>query len=173
MAAISELKDRIDTKTMHLVLLTFATYGLYPIMWLFRYSQAIAEISKTRIVDNSYMIWMAACYGWGIVFSFMAEQRGMSSSDSEVIAAIGGMLMIANSVLYIVWAFKAKAALENYALTQFKIDLRMNGFYTFLFSIFYINYCMEDLPEAQRKHQVMMSNFQQGEKQNSNPNQQG
>ena len=64
-------------------------------------------------------------------------------------------LTIASWVLYIVWSFKAKAALQEYALNEHKIDLRMNAFYTFIFTIYYINYCVNDLPEAKRKQEIL------------------
>ncbi len=69
-------------------------------------------------------------------------------------AMISGILAIALGVLYIVWAFRAKKALQEYALTEYKIDLKMNGFYTFIFNIYYINSCINDLPEAQRRQQI-------------------
>jgi hypothetical protein len=59
------------------------------------------------------------------------------------------------SILEIVWAFKAKAALQEYVLNEFKIELRMNAFYTFGLTVFYINYCINDLPEVLRKNQIL------------------
>ncbi len=173
MAAISELKDRIDTKTLHLVLLSIVTSGIYLMMWVFRYNQVIAEITKTKIVSNAYIIWMTVCLTWYGSFMSSLFFEATSSDDQVINAALAFLFLIPLAVLQVMWAFKVKAALENYALMQFRIDLRMNSFYTFLFHFFYINYCINDLPEAQRKHQVLMSNFQQGEKQNSNPSQQG
>ena len=31
----------------------------------------------------------------------------------------------------------------------------MNGFYTFFLNIFYVNYCINDLPEEQRKQLIL------------------
>lgn len=69
--------------------------------------------------------------------------------------ALSGILIVAANALYIVWAFKAKNALSEYALSEHKIDLRMNAFYTFFLNVFYINYCINDLPEEQRKQQIL------------------
>jgi len=65
--------------------------------------------------------------------------------------------MIGSSVLYLVLAFKAKSAIQEYALNIHKIDLRMNRFYTFIFTIYYINYCINDLPEVKRKQDILNS----------------
>lgn len=148
MSSINQLKDKLNTKTAHLVLLTIATAGIYPIMWMFKHGQTIEETTKKKIGDSVFIIWLAVCSGLGGAFT------GTGDENMDMIA---GVLTIASWVLYIVWAFKAKAALQEYALTEHKVDLKMNGFYTFLFTVYYINYCINDLPEAHRKQQIINS----------------
>ena len=146
MATITDLKDQINTKTVNLVLLTFATAGIYPILWLYENYKVIDTATKVRTADNTYIIWIAVCVGLSGAF--------LDAGD-EIMDAISGILSLASGVLYVVWAFRAKKALQEYALNEHKTDLRMNGFYTFLFNIFYINYCINDLPEAERKQQIL------------------
>lgn len=149
MSVITELKDKINTKTVNLVLLTFVTAGIYPILWLYTNYSVIDAITKKRTADNTFIIWIAVCVGLG---------GALAGSGEDFLDIISLLLTIASSVLYIVWAFKAKSALQEYALTEHKIDLRMNGFYTFLFNVYYINYCINDLPEALRKQQILTGN---------------
>lgn len=146
MSTITDLKDQIETKSVDLILLTIATAGIYPILWLYNNYQVIDKITKTRTADNIFVIWIAVCVGLG---------GALSGTGEEVLGIIGGILSIASGILYIVWAFRARKALQEYALNEHKIDLRMNGFYTFLFNVYYINYCINDLPEAQRKQQIL------------------
>ncbi|SFD57112.1 DUF4234 domain-containing protein [Pseudoalteromonas denitrificans] len=146
MSNINELKDQINTKTMNFVLLTIATAGIYPILWLYNNYQIIDKVSGIRTADNNYIIWIAVCIGLGGAFSGTGDQ---------VMDSIGGLLTIAASVLYIIWAFKAKKALQEYVLNTYKIDLKMNGIYTFFFNVYYINYCINDLSEVQRKNDVL------------------
>jgi hypothetical protein len=146
MSTITELKDKIDTKTMNLVLLTIATAGIYPLLWLYKNYPTIDDITKTRTADETFIIWMAVCSG---LSGFLIR----INEDAMIVLAL--ILSIAGTVLYVVWAFRAKTALQEYALNEHKIDLRMNGFYTFLFHIYYINYCINDLPEAQRKQKIL------------------
>ena len=146
MSTITELKDKTNTKTMNLVLLTIATAGIYPILWLYKNYKPIDNITKIKTADDTFIIWLAVCVGLGGAFAGTGE---------EIMDVLAGILSIASWVLYIIWAFRAKKALQEYALNEHKIDLRMNGFYTFLFTVYYINYCINDLPEAQRKQQIL------------------
>ena len=146
MSTITELKDKIDTKTMNLVLLTIATAGIYSILWLYKNHEPIDNIIKKKTADSTFIIWIAVCVGLGGAFAGTGE---------EIVNVLGVILTLASFVLYIVWAFRAKKGLQEYALNEHKIDLRMNGFYTFLFTVYYINYCINDLPEAQRKQQIL------------------
>ncbi len=146
MPDINELKDKINTKTLSMVLLSAATLGLYLLLWLVRTNQKISETTKIKLVDNTYIIWLAVCLGWSGALSNVGE---------ALFDALSGILIVAANALYIVWAFKAKNALSEYALSEHKIDLRMNAFYTFFLNVFYINYCINDLPEEQRKQQIL------------------
>ncbi|ELM6650685.1 DUF4234 domain-containing protein [Vibrio vulnificus] len=146
MSTITELKDVVDTKTLNLVLLTVATGGIYPILWMYKNCSILESVTKKKITDSVFIIWVAVCVGLG---------SSLAGTGDEVLEIIAGLFSIGSWVLYIVWAFRAKAALQEYALNEHKIDLRMNAFYTFLFTVYYINYCINDLPEAKRKQDVL------------------
>lgn len=111
-------------------------------------SPTIASITKKPIVDDAYIIWLAVCVGLSGV---------LASTGEEAFDIISGILTISSAVLYIVWSFKARSSLQEYALNEHKIDLRMNAFYTFIFHVYYINYCINDLPEAKRKQDILMN----------------
>ncbi|MEJ2911691.1 DUF4234 domain-containing protein [Pseudoalteromonas sp. C12FD-1] len=146
MSSITELKDSINTKTLNLVLLTFVTAGIYAIIWMFINTPKLEKLTSKNIADNTFLIWLAVCVGLG---------GALVGTGEESLDVISGLLTIASWVLYIIWAFRAKSVLQEYALTKHKVDLRMNGIYTFFLTIYYINYCINDLPEAQRKQQIL------------------
>lgn len=146
MPKITELKDKTNTKTLNLVLLSIATGGIYPLLWMYRNSPTIESITKTKIGGDTFIIWLAVCVGLS---------SALVNMEVEVLDIIAGLLSIGSIVLYIVWAFKAKTALQSYALNEHKVDLRMNAFYTFIFTLYYINYCINDLPEAKRKQEIL------------------
>lgn len=146
MSNISELKDEVDTKTINLVLLTIATGGIYLILWLNENYKIIDRVTKTKTADHAYIVWVAVCSGLSSMISGTGE---------ETANFVAFMLAIAYTVLCVVWAFRARKSLQEYCLNEFKIDLKMNGFYTFLFNVYYINYCINYLPEAHRKQQIL------------------
>lgn len=151
MSSITELKERVNTKTWNLVLLAVATAGLYPLLWLWQNHTIIDQVTQRQTANTTYLIWLAVCIGWG---------GALGNTGDNVLILIGSLLSLAGAVLYIVWAFRARAALQEYALNEHKIDLRMNGFYTFIFNVYYINYCINDLPEALRKQQILQGKTQ-------------
>ena len=146
MSTITEIKDKTDTKTVNFVLLTIATGGIYPILWMYKNSPIIQSITKNKFSDDTFIIWLAVCVGLG---------GALTGSGVEALDIIALLLTIAGGVLYIIWGFKAKASIQEYALHEHKIDFRMNAFYTFLFNVYYINYCINDLPEAKRKQEIL------------------
>ncbi|KJG05884.1 hypothetical protein UA38_22280 [Photobacterium kishitanii] len=146
MSNISTLKNNINTKTLNLFLLSIATMGIYPLLWLYRSNLTISDITKSKITGDTYIIWIAVCVGLGGFFS---------RHNQSLFLVLGAILSISSTVLYIVWAFKAKKALQKYALNEFRFELKMNIFYTFFFNVYYINYCVNDLPEALNKQQIL------------------
>lgn len=152
MSNVAELKERINTKTLNLVLLSLATLGIYPILWLWRNGPVLREVTKGEIGGDLFLIWIAVCAGWS---------GGLAGSGEVALDVLSLMLSIALAVLYIVWAFQARSALQRYALNEHGVDLRMNGFYTFLFTVYHINYCINDLPEAKRKQEILSAHATQ------------
>jgi len=142
---ITELKDRINIKTGNFVLLSFATAGLYPLFWIWENSKHIDEVTETKTIDNVYLLWLIACYGWSTV---------LYVEDIKELLFLSGVFSLVSGVLCVVWAFRVRRALQNYALNEYGIYLQMNRFYTVFLNLYYINYCINDLPEVLRKQQV-------------------
>jgi len=136
MSQISCLREKISTKTLNLVLLTIATSGIYPILWLYRYYPVINEVTETKSIDDVLVVWIAVCIGMG---------GSLLDFGENVPIILGGILVTAGNILYLVCAFKMRASLQEYALQKHKVNLPMNRFYTFIFTIYYVNYCINDL----------------------------
>jgi len=146
MSPINTLKVKISTKTWNLFLLTIATGGLYPILWLYRNYQIFDEVTKNKTADDVYIIWIAVCIGLS---------RLIVGTNDDSLDLVSGLLLTAGNILYIIWAFRARKALQEYCLQEYKIDLRMNRFYTFLFTFYYVNYCINDMEEVERKYKIL------------------
>ncbi len=146
MQEASELKDQIGTTTWHLVLMTLATAGIYPILWMWRHSSLIERTTGRSLGGDLMLIWIAVCIGWS---------SALVGTGEVALDIISSLFSLALAVLYIVWAFQARSALQQYALTTHGVDLRMNVFYTLLFTLYYVNYCINDLPEVKRKQAII------------------
>ncbi|TMP37826.1 hypothetical protein CWB96_08035 [Pseudoalteromonas citrea] len=145
MSDVNTLKNIPHLSTLNFVLLTLVTAGVYLIVWQFMNTPKIEKITSKGIADHNFLVAIAACFGLSGV---------LSASTEPVTLMISGLLSIALFVLYIIWAFKAKVALQGYATTELKVDLRMNGIYTFLFTVFYINYCINEVSESDKSLQA-------------------
>ncbi|MBV2131859.1 DUF4234 domain-containing protein [Pseudomonas sp. MAP12] len=145
MEKTSDLKDAINQKTITQVFLGLASFGVYSLMWMYKYTPIIEKITKREISNEGFLISIAVAYGLG---GFMADTQAYGKA---------AILSVACLVASVVWAFNAKKALENYSLEVHKIDLKLNPIYTALFTLFYINYCINDLPEAERKKIILNS----------------
>lgn len=150
MSNITDLQDALETKTLTLVILTIVTMGTYPIMWMYLNTEKIEKITGKAIANSKYIINIACCMGLSSIVASLASLRG-----SATLPIMCYLLTLTGNALIIAWAFKAKSAIEEYALTQHKIDLKINVFYVFFFNLAYINYCINSLPELQRKQQIL------------------
>ncbi|HTN29884.1 MAG TPA: DUF4234 domain-containing protein [Pseudomonas sp.] len=146
MADLKELENSFGIKTLNFVLLTIVTAGIYGIVWMFRFSPAMGKAAGKEVASEVFLIWMAVCSGLSTIFA---------GSGEELLDIISGLLAIAYMVIVIVFSFKAKAVLQSYAVEKHGIELRMNSFYTFLFTYFYINYCFNDIPNVKAQQEIL------------------
>ncbi|ATI48764.1 hypothetical protein CO725_13700 [Vibrio parahaemolyticus] len=140
----NKLKAKVNTKTLNFVLLSIVTLGIFNIMWLFKNNNIIEDILEEKIFDNRIIIVLATIIGWSSVFS----------SEPDLVV-ISGLLSFTSGIFYIVWAFKAKKALQKMMLNDHKIDYTMNSFYTFFFNVYYINFCINELEDEVAKSNVL------------------
>lgn len=163
MSSITALKDKLTTLTLHFVLLSVATGGVYPLLWLWKHQETIMQETGQAFSSSLLVLWTAICFGLAAFlrpYSMPRVDEMNYIHTPVVMIALTFILTIACGVLYIVWAFKARSALQHYALTQFHFELKMNLFYTFLFNVYYINYCINALPDSLVKHQLLRGQTQ-------------
>lgn len=153
---INTLSQRLNTRTLHFVLLSMATCGVWPLLWLYKKQEIISDTTGYPLYGNLFTIWLTVCFGLSRQLGVMAAPDPYGyDSTGDILLAISGLLSVASGVMYVVWAFKARTALRHYALNTFRFDLKMNAFYTVLFNVFYITYCINDMQQALAKHQII------------------
>lgn len=62
MTDIFPLSQRLATPTLHFVLLTIATCGIWPLLWLYRKQQIISDTTGYQVSSDIFVIWLAICY---------------------------------------------------------------------------------------------------------------
>lgn len=138
-----DLKQRINLPTGTFLLLTIATVGVYAYHWLLKNTPLLEAASRKQITTEAYLVTAIGLLGWGGAFA--------GADASAAMAGLGALGVLAGAIMLIVWAFKAKDALRAYAAQAYGIDYQMNSFYTFIFGYFYINYCINEIPEEQAR----------------------
>ncbi|WP_076540412.1 hypothetical protein [Shewanella sp. UCD-KL21] len=142
MTNIKELPEKINTKTSRLFWLTLFSGGIFPIIWLFAKYPKMDKVTSIRTADDSFIISIAVSFGLG---------GALCHSDWALLSGLGSLLLVFALFLYVFWAFRARAALQDYAQVNFSFDYKMSKVLTLLLNIFYINYCINRLPAEQRK----------------------
>ncbi|ANY90408.1 MULTISPECIES: DUF4234 domain-containing protein [Pseudomonas] len=146
MTSPAELMNKVNRKTLHLVLLCAVTGGIYLLIWLYKTNQHLREATGQTVCSETYIIWICVCMGLSGAFI---------DNPEPFLVGIGALLSIASGVLFIVWAFNARSLLMTYANAHQQPYFSMNAFYTFLFNAYYINYCINELGEnAQRQQPI-------------------
>ena len=141
--SIEDLQRIVNTKTLHLLLLSFATVGVYAFLYMREKQAQIEEITgcPKPIGNDAFVVCTAAAAMWGQQITNIA-----APSDGFLIG-IGFALSIIAIAFYITWAFRAKKAIEQYAVKEFLFDYKMNPILTCFLNLYYVNYKINDLAE--------------------------
>lgn len=152
MKDINTLKSITNQGTGRFVLISMLTAGIYPVMWAWKNTDAFNSELEVKPFDSAIFIYLAIAMGLSLymeMFSTMSDvyHYGYIVDSKNIYDILGDGFTISVTVFWIIWSFKMKRALENYAEREFGISLHLNGLLTFLFQYFYINYCMNALEE--------------------------
>jgi hypothetical protein len=162
--------DSIQTdmaeKTGTLVLLSIATGGFYLLLYLMKNYKLFNKSTHSETISKTLIISAAIAYGIsgylnslalsavGGPFDNLFEFRSALDTASGL-SALSGIAVLAYSAILVVMAFNMGKALERYALKEFRIDLKLNKIYLFMFTIFYINYAINDLDNLQQRQKIL------------------
>ncbi|QLB22956.1 hypothetical protein A6B44_06955 [Pasteurella skyensis] len=141
MNSIFELKNEINVKTSNFVLLDVITMGIYSILYLYKYTSVIERVVKKNVFHSFFIVSIAICYGVDVFCQNLVLIDFWGENHYSDLSIILNFLIF---ILDRVWAFKIGIALKKYALNNYNLCFSMNKFYIFLFSNYYINYCIND-----------------------------
>ena len=122
MIAPKEVAQENNLGTDTYLFLNIITLGLYGLLRVIKMTDLIESFSEQKICSRNFIIFLSVAYG----LSFL------------------GLEIVYIAVL-VYWSFLAKRELEYYISYQMHVKYEISSFYTVIFNIYYINYCLNDL----------------------------
>ena len=110
------------------LILGILTRQLFNLVWALLQGNWARKLSG----DNKPLV-LVAMYPAGMVAGFLTIALFR-------LPALGGLLIIAGAIIYLVGVFSIKAAMEEYYNSTENVGLQMSGLMTFFFSTVYIQY---------------------------------
>jgi len=110
------------------LILGILTRQLFNLVWALLQGNWARKLSG----DNKPLV-LVAMYPAGMVAGFLTIALFR-------LPALGGLLIIAGAIIYLVGVFSIKAAMEQYYNSTENVGLQMSGVMTFFFSTVYIQY---------------------------------
>lgn len=112
--------------------------GIWPVIYLYRRAKKVNEALGVEIIPQ----WVIIAQIVLLCVTLFCRIFGVSDD----IIGLSVLTSLAMGIIYIVFAFKAKTLLEHVVIDQWGIrGYKLNGVYTFFFTVFYIVYCLNDL----------------------------
>lgn len=127
-----------DMSVFLLIIISMVTYGIYMPFWFFNRRDALNNLkSDTKISDAVIII--------AIVMAIISGALLVPSYRSWFAERLDGMISLAQWVVFLVLSFQVRRMLMDH----YKIPI--SGIWTFLFSIFYLQYKINRLNEIYAK----------------------
>jgi hypothetical protein len=117
-----------------LLLLVAITRQLFNWIWAF----VLANWARKLSGNNKAMV-LVAMYPGGILAGILAMAVGQAT-HTPIMAAVGGVCIIAGAIVYIFGIFKIRDSMEEYYNSRENIGLSLSGVMTFFFSSIYLQY---------------------------------
>ncbi len=128
--------------TLQVIVLGFLTFGVYYFIWIAERRKKLNEIANKEIFDKNFLIYAAICSGLPGIFA---------SLHIRLIMPAILILQIAYSAFMIAISWQMGKWLEEYANTQWGIELRVNTFLLLFFNILYVNYLINKIADMEIK----------------------
>ena len=123
--------------TILFIIFSVITLGIYQWFWIFSRKNSLNKIAGSKINESLPVIFVIIS-----ILSVFLQGYGETQYDESTIAAGNGLSFI-SLVLMIVIAFQMKKVLKEFSDNN-EMKISYNGFFTFLFNFWYINYKLNE-----------------------------
>lgn len=151
----------IDIKKISLfkfVLYTVISCGTYPLLWLVANLSALnSVVINTKKIELFHVVVLASLWSWA---SYLIGFRN-SDTPSEVDLYIS-LTNFALNISFMIYAYMVVVkpfiiGLDEKLLKEYKIDLRPNMIWAFIFSYWYIIYALNKVDDIAKRAEVINS----------------
>lgn len=119
-------------------------FGIWPVMYVALREKRINEALCAELIPHWISVTQITLLCTTLGLKFLGSAMG-----SDDITGLSVFTGLATGLIWVVFAFKAKRVLEDVAVFQWKLpNYRLNSAWTLFFSLFYIVYCLNDLPKV-------------------------
>lgn len=149
--SIGNVVADINLKTGMLFLFSFLSSSVFLLLHIDRLSAALTKItnSDSKCLRRGYAVFLACAAGLSTQIQITAL-----TADSKGVSLLGSLCSLVAGAAMIYWAFEIRKVIQAYYTEKYSSNYQMNGFYTFLFNVFYINYCINELLEVEASGKV-------------------
>jgi len=158
---VNFLKEEINLGTWNFVLLTTLSGGIYGYIWLILNTPIIEKETESKIANSIYLksiIIFAGLYNIATI-TITTQNIALLQSGNHHIISLPYFLGFIAPALLIIWSYKARSAISNYSLKKLGVNININPIWTFIFNIYYINYCINSLPRIKEKQDEVFAKF--------------
>jgi hypothetical protein len=155
-ARIAEFKEKLKPEnTLLFVVYSILSGSIYSLIWLTEKKRIFEAMSKTgiEVIDKTLIIAAAICYG--DIFALLIMAIIGVEEYSHIGQTMFALFYFAGTAILIVIAFKCANVLEKFISSKFKVNLRLNRILLLLFSLFYINYIMNNIDTVIEKQKTL------------------
>lgn len=145
---ITALKDMFNETTFNFFILNAITSNTYLVFWLLERYKIFNQMAGRTIVSRTMLIVLLVLI---TAPSAMLASYILNYGAGGEVYFILSILAIAWVVPYYMIVFSVSKAMQFFYLDKFGVDLKFNTFYLVIFTLFYINYIINDLEMVEQK----------------------
>ena len=140
-----EISKKNGLGTWKLLGLAIITGGMFFIYWMKKMTELVEAFSGKRVWEDNIFIIYLFVWTWLSLFP--------DSYDPDGVTVL--LLFVFWLCMWIQWSFSMRREITLYAITKLGMsEYKMNAFYTFIFNVYYINYCLNDLGDEELRQRA-------------------
>ena len=138
-----EISQKNGLSTSKLFWLAIITNQAFLYYWMKKMTELVEVFSGKRVWKDSTFIILLSFLLW---VPFICLHGALSGLGSSASFGIMGWFYLAGAIMIFQWSFSMRREITLYAITKLGMsEYKMNAFYTLIFNVYYINYCLNDL----------------------------